>query len=228
MIVPANQAEWPDLQGLLGSANCHGRRCYCQRFKSPGSDWKNASDEERAFRLRTQTSCGDPEARDTSGLVAYRDGEAVGWVAVEPRTAFGALRRSRVVWPGRAEDKDDAGVWAVTCFHTRPGHRNQGIAGELARATVPFARERGATALEAYPMVTEPGEPVPWGEAHVGTRAMFEDAGFVEVGRPTPRRVVMRVELSGSPAGSPTGWRSPRGRRPRPGWRSGTARSPTV
>ena len=38
-----------------------------------------------------------------------------------------------------------------------------------------------------------PGEPVPWGEAHVGTRAMFEDAGFVEVGRPTLRRVVMRV-----------------------------------
>ncbi|MEZ0109851.1 hypothetical protein ABH920_003865 [Catenulispora sp. EB89] len=52
MIVPANLARWPDLQAVLGSANCHGRRCYCQRFKSPGSDWKNVSDEERAFRLR--------------------------------------------------------------------------------------------------------------------------------------------------------------------------------
>jgi len=86
-------------------------------------------------------------------------------------------------------------VWAVTCFHTRPGHRRQGIAAALAEATVPFARERGAKALEAYPMVTEPGEPVPWGEAHVGTRAMFEDAGFVEVGRPTLRRVVMRIDF---------------------------------
>ena len=118
MIVPANQASWSDLQAVLGSANCHGCRCYCQRFKSPGSDWKNVSDEERAFRLQTQTACGDPEARSTSGLVAYSDGgdgedgadgEAVGWVSVEPRTAFGALRRSRVPWTGRSEDKDDAG-----------------------------------------------------------------------------------------------------------------------
>lgn len=195
MIIPANQAGWPDLQAVLRSANCHGCRCYCQRFKSPGSDWKNVSDEERAFRLQTQTACGDPDAETTSGLVAYRDGEAVGWVSVEPRTAFRALRRSRVLWPGRDEDKDDAAVWAVTCFHIRPGHRRQGIAGELAQATVPFARDRGAKALEAYPMITEPGEPVPWGEAHVGTRAMFQDAGFAEVGRPTPRRVVMRVDF---------------------------------
>jgi len=36
---------------------------------------------------------------------------------------------------------------------------------------------------------------VPWGEAHVGTREMFEDAGFVEVSRPTLRRVVMRVDF---------------------------------
>lgn len=195
MIVPANRADWSDLQAVLGSANCHGRRCYCQRFKSPGSDWKNVSDEERAFRLRTQTSCGDPDAPSTSGLVAYRDGEAVGWVSVEPRTAFPALRRSRVLWPGRDEDKDDAGIWAVTCFHTRPGHRRQGVAGDLVRAAVPFAREHGAKALEAYPMRTEPGEPVSWGEAHVGTVAMFEDAGFVEVSRPTPRRVVMRIDF---------------------------------
>ena len=195
MIVSANEASWPDLQAVLGSANCHGCRCYCQRFKSPGSDWKTVTDEERAFRLQVQTACGDPEAQTTSGLVAYRDGEAVGWVSVEPRTAFGALRRSRVLWPGRAEDKDDASVWAVTCLHTRPGHRRQGIAAELAKATVPFARDRGAKALEAYPMVVDPTEPVPWGEAHVGTLEMFADAGFAEVSRPTLRRVVMRIDF---------------------------------
>ncbi|MBS2537704.1 GNAT family N-acetyltransferase [Catenulispora sp. NF23] len=195
MIVPANEASWSDLQAILKSANCHGCRCYCQRFKSPGSDWRTVSDEERAFRLQAQTSCGDPKARTTSGLVAYRDGEPVGWVSVEPRTGFGALRRSRVPWQGRDEDKDDSGVWAVTCFHTRPGHRKQGVAGELAKATVPFARERGAKALEAYPMVVEPGDSVPWGETHVGTKTMFEDCGFVEVSRPTLRRVVMRIDF---------------------------------
>jgi len=65
----------------------------------------------------------------------------------------------------------------------------------LARATVDFARLRGARALEGYPMITQPGQEVTWGELHVGSRSIFEAAGFTEVSRPTLRRVVMRVDL---------------------------------
>ena len=65
----------------------------------------------------------------------------------------------------------------------------------LAAATVPFARERGARALEAYPMITEPGQEITWGETHVGTRSIFEAAGFQEVARATLRRVVMRIDF---------------------------------
>jgi hypothetical protein len=65
--------------------------------------------------LRAQTACGNPNATATSGLVAYVDDEPAGWVAVEPRTAYPKLRTSRVPWTGRNEDKDDEGVWAVTC-----------------------------------------------------------------------------------------------------------------
>ena len=56
-----------------------------------------------------------------------------------------------------------------------------------------FARERGARALEAYPMVTE--EPITIGEIHVGTPSMFAAAGLTEIGRPTKRRVVMRIDF---------------------------------
>jgi hypothetical protein len=31
-------------------------------------------------------------------------------------------------------------------------------------ATIDFARERGARALEAYPMITQPGKQITWGE----------------------------------------------------------------
>lgn len=145
--------------------------------------------------LRRQSACGDPGAPGTSGLVAYVDGDPAGWVAVEPRTSYPKLRASRVPWTGRQEDKDDPVVWAVTCFVVRKGYRGRGLTYALARATVPFARERGARVLEAYPMLAEPGKEITWSEMHVGARQVFEDAGFAEVSHPTPRRVVMRIEL---------------------------------
>ena len=63
------------------------------------------------------------------------------------------------------------------------------------RAAVDFARERGARALEGYPMIPERGKDVPWGELHVGHASIFAAAGFSEVSRPTLRRAVMRVDL---------------------------------
>jgi GNAT superfamily N-acetyltransferase len=83
----------------------------------------------------------------------------------------------------------------VTCFVTRAGFRRRGISYALARAAVDFARERGARALEGYPMITDPGKDITWGELHVGSRSIFEAAGLEEVSHPTLRRVVMRIEL---------------------------------
>jgi hypothetical protein len=60
---------------------------------------------------------------------------------------------------------------------------------------VDFAQARGARALEAYPMITEAGQEIAWGELHVGSRSIFAAAGFTEVSRPTPRRVVMRIDF---------------------------------
>jgi GNAT superfamily N-acetyltransferase len=102
---------------------------------------------------------------------------------------------ARLAWKERGEDKGDAGVWAVTCFATRAGFRRRGVSRALALATVAFARGRGARALEGYPMITEPGQEVTWGETHVGTRSMFLEAGFQEVSHPTLRRVVMRIDF---------------------------------
>ncbi len=116
-IVPANEASWEDLQAVFGTRG-DPSRCRCQRFKMrPGESWASVGAAELAFRFRKQTACGHPESAATSGLVAYLDGEPVGWCAVEPRTAYPRLLRSnRVPWAGRTEDKTDDSVWAVTCF----------------------------------------------------------------------------------------------------------------
>jgi GNAT superfamily N-acetyltransferase len=194
-IVPANEVSWKDLQAVFGTRGAPSR-CWCQRYKmQPRESWASVGAEELAFRLRTQTDCGHPESGATSGLVAYFDGEPVGWCAVEPRSVYPRLLlRTRVPWEGRAEDKTDDSVWAVTCFVTRTGFRRRGISRALARAAVDFARERGARALEGYPMITE-GQGFLVEELHVGSRSSFADAGFTEVNHPTLRRVVMRIDF---------------------------------
>lgn len=192
-VVPANVASWDDLQTVFGTRG-PAPRCQCQRFKlRPRESFGSFPVEERADRLRRQTDSGHPESDTTSGLVAYLGGEPVGWCAVEPRPAYaGLVRNNRVPWEGRAEDKTDDSVWAVTCFFTRVGFRKRGVSRALARAAVDFARERGARAIEGYPINTKD---VILEELLVGTVRVFADAGFAEVSHPTLRRVVMRIDF---------------------------------
>lgn len=193
-VVPANEASAEDLQAVFG-ARGYPSTCQCQWFKVRDSEWDSVPVAEHRQHLREQTGCGDPTATTTSGLIAYLDEEPAGWCAVEPRTAYPRLVRMRVPWTDRDEDKTDASVWAVTCFVTRVGFRRRGVSRVLARAAVDFARERGARALEGYPIVVQPGQEFTWGELFVGSRSVFADAGFAEVSRPTLRRAVMRIDF---------------------------------
>jgi GNAT superfamily N-acetyltransferase len=209
-IVPANEATWADLAAIFGTAD--SGRCNCQRFRTRGWFWDQATDEQRRARLREQTNCDDPEATSTTGLVAYLTegghlpgqrppvprGVPVGWVAVEPRTEYPRLLGLPTVWKGRpGEDKQDDGVWAVTCFVVRKGYRRRGLTYALAAATIPYAKANGARALEGYAMRTQPGREITWGELHVGAVQVFADAGFREVSSPSVRRAVMRVDFHG-------------------------------
>jgi GNAT superfamily N-acetyltransferase len=223
-IIPANEASWEDLQSVFGPRGV-AALCQCQRFKlAPKESFRSFPAEERAWRLRSQTNCGQPDSSTTSGLVAYLDGVPVGWCAVEPRTAYrGLLRVFRTPWEGRHEDKADTSIWAITCVFARVGYRRQGISSALAVAAVDFARSRGARALEAYPMLAEPGEEIVWGEMLVGSRSIYQAAGMTEVSRPSKRRAVMRIDFptprsrgrSAAGRGSPASATAPRSGMPR-------------
>jgi GNAT superfamily N-acetyltransferase len=200
-VVPANAASWDDLQAVFGERG-YAAACQCQRFKLGPPGWTPFTRQERAARLREETRCGMPVAPETSGLVAYLDATPVGWCAVERRVAYPRLLRRRAIWKNRDEDPADHGVWSVTCFATRAGYRKRGVTYALAQAAVDFARERGARAIEGYAMITEPFKEITWGELHVGSRNVFEAAGFTEVSRPSLRRVVMRIDLATDADGS--------------------------
>jgi hypothetical protein len=88
----------------------------------------------------------------------------------------------------------------VAVVHTSPtGIPRAGIAHARIDGAVAYARKRGAPTVEAYPVDSE-GEKVDLTMAYVGTRKLFEAAGFVKAadtgsvldGFP---RVLMRLDL---------------------------------
>lgn len=88
---------------------------------------------------------------------------------------------------------DDAAVWSVVCTFVNKAHRGLGIQHKLLQAAIDFARDSGVRLLEAYP-VDKPGR------SHddfmfFGSRGLYEKAGFREVVRRSPTRVVMRRGL---------------------------------
>jgi GNAT superfamily N-acetyltransferase len=191
-IIPVNQAPVATVEAFFAMAGYH-RNCWCQRFKTGGREWylDAASAEARPDRFRAQSQCGNPGARQTSGLVAILDGGVIGWCGVEPRRTY--VRLGQAPWKGRNEDRADPSVWAATCFVVHKDFRRRRITYALARAAVDHARASGARAIEGYPMITTPGTEITWGELHVGSRNIFAAAGLTEISRPSKRRVVMRL-----------------------------------
>ncbi|HUH17157.1 MAG TPA: GNAT family N-acetyltransferase, partial [Methylomirabilota bacterium] len=115
--------------------------------------------------------------RRAPGLIAYRDGEAIGWVSLGPRDDYERLRHSKVLAP-----VDDSPAWSIVCFVVGRRSRGQGVATALMEAAVEYARHHGATLLEAYPVETDAGR-IPSANAYMGTLRMFERAGFEVVER---------------------------------------------
>ena len=106
-------------------------------------------------------------------MLAYDGGEVVGWAAVAPRAEL-PFERSRKI-----PHVDDLPVWSLWCIRVRPGHRGRGIAHALVRGAVDYAASQGAPAVEGYP-VDNDGRHVDLTMAYVGTRSLFEKAGFTK------------------------------------------------
>src|SRR5215218_9180057 len=129
-----------------------------------------------------------------TGVLAYEGEEVVGWAAVAPRSELPFARSTKI------PHVDDLPVWSVFCVRVRPGNRGRGISRVLLAGAVDYARSQGAPAVEGYP-VDNKGQRVDLRMAYVGTRKLFEDAGFhkaadtdaVSGGFP---RVLMRLALA--------------------------------
>ena len=161
--------------------------------------------------------------KNSAGLVAYEDGEPIGFISLGPRHDFSVIERSRATPP-----VDDVPAWVVPCITVRRGHRGRGVAVAMIRAAVDYAAKRGAAAVEAYPRATR--KRVNDDFAFFGTEPMFRKAGFQQIRAELPNlpkgwapRVTMRrtIRTRAAPAGPP---RAAAARRPARGSRDGNAR----
>jgi GNAT superfamily N-acetyltransferase len=108
------------------------------------------------------------------GVLAYDGDDVAGWAGVAPRAGLPVARSTKI------PAVDDLPVWNIFCVRVRPGFRGRGISLDLVEGAVSLAREHGAPAVEAVP-VDNRGAKVDLTMAFVGTRGLFERAGFVKV-----------------------------------------------
>jgi GNAT superfamily N-acetyltransferase len=179
--------RWDDVATVMGTRG-DASRCWCQFFRLHGPAAREATPTSSRAALRTQV-VEDPVP---PGVLAYADAEPVGWCAVAPRGSYSRLAHSEVT----KDVPDEAGLWAVTCFVVRVGHRRQGVAGALLDAAVSLAERNGARIVEGYPVDTAVRK-ASSAELYHGTVLLFAAAGFDEYARPKPDRAVVRRVLTG-------------------------------
>lgn len=184
---PVTPDRWDDLERLFGPDGAF-QGCWCAYWRLRHSEFDDASAAEHGECLRERVGSGDPP-----GLLAYRDGEPVAWVSVEPRERFAAFEYARVYTA-----VDDVPVWTVTCFYLREDVRGQGLTTHLLRAVKTHVRASGGTAVEGYPQDPEEVEAsASWTPGYMGLVPAFESAGFEEIARLSNDRPVYRADLAG-------------------------------
>lgn len=195
-IRPLTGETWDALAELFREGG-DPRWCWCQHWRLRSKDMAAAKVPQLRERLRTQAASDEPP-----GLVAFDGVRAVGWVSLGPRTDFERIVRSRVI-----PQIDDRPVWSIVCFAVSTSARRRGVGRALLEGAIRYARDRGATALEAYPVRlprNDSGEAaaIHPEAAFTGTLPMFERAGFRVVAdrasdpSSSNQRVVVRMELA--------------------------------
>jgi GNAT superfamily N-acetyltransferase len=182
-IAPLSEANWSDFETLFGRSGAYGG-CWCMWWRLTRGEFERCKGEKNRRALRALVRSGR-----APGLLGYADGEAVGWCSIAPREEFPVLARSPVLKP-----IDDAPAWSIVCFYIRRDWRSRGVGRQLLEAAIAYARSKGATLVEGYPVAPRK-QRMPDYLAYVGVPSMFEKAGFRECARRSAGRPIMRRRL---------------------------------
>jgi GNAT superfamily N-acetyltransferase len=177
---PLTVHEWPDFLALFEE---HGPQqgCWCMYWRVKRAECQRQFGEGNQLAFQSIVESGK-----VPGILAYLEGQPVGWCSIAPREEFSVLDRSPTL-----KRIDDEPVWAIVCFFVSKAYRRRGLTEMLIQADIEYARDRGAKIIEAYPLKTEITKLLPY-ERFMGIESTFERAGFKVVARRSDRRPVMR------------------------------------
>ena len=182
--------DFDDVATMFAPKNPESSVCWCLSWRLSSKENRSLTGTSRADKVRELCSL-----ERAPGVLAFLDGEVAGWAGVAPRSDLHPFANSKKI-----PHVDDLPVWTLWCLRVRPGFRKQGVTRALIDGAIEYARESGAPAIEGYP-VDNGDQRVDLTMAFVGTRAMFERAGFTKAadtdsvsgGLP---RILMRLPLA--------------------------------
>lgn len=177
---PVTNERWKDFEKLFGEKGaCAGCWCMYWRLKQSVLDAQKGNGNKRAMKKNIDSG-------NIPGILAYAEGEPVGWCSVAPRKDFSRLDNSRILKP-----IDEKSVWSVVCFFIHKDYRKKGLSIALLNAAKKFVKSSGGKILEGYP-VEPKKDKMPDAFAWTGLSAAFQSAGFKEIARRSETRPIMR------------------------------------
>jgi GNAT superfamily N-acetyltransferase len=187
-VEPLTADRWSDLETLFGHNGAYAG-CWCMHWRMDRASFKALKGDGTRQALHAMTESGH-----VTGVLAYRDGDAIGWCSIGPRHEYAALESSRIL-----KQIDDAPVWSIVCFFVKKLARQTGVMRALVDGAVAHARANGATIIEAYPLdLSSPplvGQTLHGYAGYMGFVSVFERAGFAVVARASETQVIMRRTL---------------------------------
>ena len=184
VVRPATRGRWDDVVELFERRGPRGGTpitdgCWCQFWHLRGTSYATGWHAGNRERLEQQV-----QGRRAPGLLAYLDGEPVGWCRLGPRESFDRLEASKPL-----ARIDDAPVWSLVCFYVHPAAKRRGVASALLDAAVRRASAAGAPFLEAYAARPDHANI----DAYTGYLPMYLAAGFEPVSDGGRRTIVRRA-----------------------------------
>jgi GNAT superfamily N-acetyltransferase len=137
--------------------------CYCHFLHAdtdakPWAQWTGEENRRAVIPLIEQ--------HEMNGMLAYSDGQVIGWVHAGPSRCVAAM-----------QDKagaDEDGVGTIGCFVVAKPWRGQGVARRLLQSACAQLKSRGMHTVQAYPRRETKSE----ADAHFGPLQLYIDEGF--------------------------------------------------
>jgi predicted GNAT family acetyltransferase len=169
---PVTNETWNDFEALFESRG-GPKSCWFMVWRATGEESKHGEGKSRKTFIRHRIFQNTPV-----GILGYLNGKAVSWCSIAPKETYRNLT-------GKQETGMQS-VWSLACYFIKREHRSKGFIKQMTKAGISYAKDNGATTIEAYPV--EQDSP---SYRFMGFVPMFREMGFKEIGMAGSRRHIM-------------------------------------